>query len=157
MTEEQVDISPMDFGDLKPVEIPVSIQGKQYVLREASGDAACRFRNAVAKSYKLTPDGKAVAIDGLPDVEPLLVSMCLYVPGADGKLVVKANGDVDQKTLVPIATIRGWPSSVMKKLFEKAKAISELGENDNIEVVEKQIEVLQRRLAFLRGDGDAKN
>lgn len=150
--EEQVDLSPMDFSDLAPVEVPVTVADKKYILREASGDAACRWNNAVSKAYKLSPDGKAVAIDGLPDVEPLLVSMCLYTPDANGKVVVKANGDADPKTLVPLATIRSWPSRVQKALFDRAKKISALGETDDAEVVEKQIEVLQRRLAKLRGE-----
>jgi hypothetical protein len=68
----------MCFETLAPVEVPVKIGSGRYVLREASGDAACRYQNAVLKTTKLGPDGRPTDINGLADCEPLLVSLCLF-------------------------------------------------------------------------------
>jgi len=101
----------LNFDDLTPIEIPVRIQGKNYVLREASGDAACRYRNAVLACAQLTPEGKAVSVRNLADVEPLLVSLCLF----------------DEKgNPVSVNQVRKWPARVVKALYEKAKEISDL-------------------------------
>ena len=104
------------FNDLTPIEIPVSIEGVEYTLREASGDAACKYRNAMMACMQLA-DGKPVSLRGLADVEPLLVSLCLFV--------------TETNKLVPLHVIKTWPSRVITPLFEKAKEISELGEGAN--------------------------
>jgi len=104
---------PIDLGDLSFIEIPYKIGGKIYTLKEASGDAACAYRNALFKNTELGPDGKARKIGNMADTEPLLVSWCLY----------DANGH-----RVAVQGVRNWPAKVVKTLFEKAKEISNLEE-----------------------------
>lgn len=100
----------LHFDDLVPIEVPVSVNGAQYILREANGDAACRYRNAVMECVEMV-DGKPARVHGMANTEPLLVAMCLRT--ADGKLVGEA-------------TVRSWPPRVIKVLFAKAKEISDL-------------------------------
>ena len=100
-------------GSLETVEIPVKIDGKDYVLREADGAAATSYRNQLLASMKLGPDGKPSSIHGLASVEPMLVSRCLF--------------DEKNKS-VPLKVVEGWPSRVQKTLFAKAKEISMLQE-----------------------------
>lgn len=130
--------------DITPQEIPVTVGGKKYVLREATGDAACRYRNALLKSTKLGPEGKPSHIDGMADVEPLLVSLCLYEK-------------TDPERLVALHLVRSWPSRIQKALFAKVKEISELDERDTAETLEKQLAETQRKLAELKNGDAAKN
>lgn len=106
------------FDDLTLQEVPVSIGGKRYILREASGEVACRYRNRMLESTEFGGDGKPMKVKGMGDLEPLLVSLCLWEADDAGK----------PARPVPESVIRAWPSRVVKRLFAKAKAISDLGE-----------------------------
>ncbi len=107
--------------DLTVTEVPVTISGEKYVLREASGDAACRYQNAQVACMRMT-DGQVSKVTAIADTQPLLVSLCLL------KLVQKPDSDGVEKRLVSISTVRSWPSRVVKDLFETAKEISGLEE-----------------------------
>lgn len=107
-------IDELNFDDLTPIELPVSVAGKRYVLREATEAAACQWRNAMMQATELGSDGKPTRVRNLADTEPLLVSLCLFT-AEEGKPV-------------PVATIKGWPARVVKRLFEKVKDVSDLDE-----------------------------
>ena len=113
-------IADLVFDDLEPVEVSVSIGGNPYILREASGGAACQYRNALIECTKLGPGGIPTALKGIASVEPLLVSLCLFD---------------DKNKRVPVAAIEKWPARIQKALFERAKIISELGEDEEEETV----------------------
>lgn len=120
------------------VEIPVSIRGVAYVLKEASGDAAAKYRNACLRATRVGKDGKFSAVDGIADVEPLLVSLCLFTQ--EGKRVSDS-------------VVRGFPSKAVKALFDKAKEISGLNEvsnKDTIESLTKQRDVIEGKLHKLQ-------
>lgn len=105
-----------DFGDLTPVEIDVVGPDKlKYVLKEANGHAAKVFNNARTQGI-VFDDGKLKSITGAGELEPLLVSLCLFGEG---------DRPVQQKV------IEKWPERVVKKLFNKAKEISHLLEEVN--------------------------
>lgn len=123
----------LDFSLINPVELPVIVGDKKYILREASGDAACKYRNNLLKSTKMSPDGKVQSVEGLADIEPFLVSLCLF--------------EVTEKGDKPVAlhTIRSWPNRVQKALFEEAKRISYLDDIETVESLNKQIDELTKR------------
>lgn len=100
--------------DLSVTEIPVKIGDVEYTLKEASGDASIKYRNMVMGRVKML-DGKPSQMDNLADSEPFLVHLCLF--DSEGKNV-------------PINIIRSWPARIQKSLFEKAKEISQLDEED---------------------------
>ena len=117
--EKKADKTPVSdelvFDNLELVELPVIVGDKSYTLREANGGAACQYRNALIECTKLGPGGVPTQLKGIASVEPLLVSLCLF----------------DEKgKRVPTSTIEKWPARVQKALFEKAKEISELGEDE---------------------------
>lgn len=112
MTNENF-VEAMDFGDISLIEVPVKIAGKDYILREASGGAAEKYRDASIAGMTFT-DGKLTRVEGLAGVESLLVSLCLFN---------------DKGLPVPLSLIRSWPSRVQKRLFERAKKISDLNES----------------------------
>ncbi len=108
--------SPIDLGSLEPIEIAYSIQGKNYTLREASESAAIKWRDRMMQGLRIGESGKIVGFSSLSGAEPLLVHLCLF--------------DGENKN-VPLSVVEGWPSRVVKVLHEKAKEISDLGEEEN--------------------------
>ena len=139
-----------DFGDLAPKEIPVKVGAKEYVLREPSGDAAVKYRNAVMKSTKFTAEGKPTGIDGLADAEPLLVALCLFEKGKD------KDGNA-MFTKVSVDMVRAWPARIQKKLFAKAQEMGDLLEKETQEVLEKRFKDTARTLVGLSDDMDEKS
>lgn len=107
-------MSEFDFSDLSVIEIPVSIDGKQYFLREADGEAEAKFRNALMEGVEIGPEGKPVRVRGSADAEPLLVHLCLW------------DKAYPEGRRVPLDRVKAWPSRVVRKLFNKAKEISEI-------------------------------
>ena len=110
----------MQFS-LDVIEIPIKVGDKDYVLREASGDAAAKWRNAMFAGAKLGANGKPESVHNMADTEPLLVSLCLF--------------DAENNKPVSLQTVRSWPSRIITPLFNKAVEISDLGEDDESEVV----------------------
>lgn len=143
-----MEIQPIVFDetDLAPVEIPVSLGKAQYALLEADEDTAGKFRTASAKNIKFD-DGKMVGLGDIGATQSLLVSLCLYMADDEGKVPRLADGRPDNSKRVPESVVRKWKPKVVKQLFETAKDISDLSEGvDTEESIQKQIEVLQKRL-----------
>lgn len=154
MTEE------LCFDDIAPVEIPVRVGNARLILREASGDAAARYRNAVLKATRLNADGKPSFVDGLADTEALLISRCLYYADDNGNLRLTPAGTPDPRYLVALETIRNWPYRVQEALFDKAREISGLDRRESADDIAKRMERDQQRLDALRNGTDedhAKN
>ncbi len=133
------------FDTVEPIEVPVSIGKHKYVLREASGAAACKWRNAQLKASKIV-DGKVSGLEGMPDTEPLLISYCLFC--------VDSTGAVTQT--VPLEIIRGWPYRIQRGLFAKLKEISALEEKETKATLEKRQKEVTDKLKGLEED-EAKN
>lgn len=131
----------LDFTDLTPIEIIIPIGPKKYALREASGDAAIRYRNAMLSATKIGPEGKPSGFAGMADTEPLLVSLCLF--GQDPNNSAIYNEPIQQ------STVRGWPQRVQKALYKKVKDISDLNE------VEDDILALEKKLAAAKAKVEA--
>ncbi len=106
-------IDDLDFSSLRPVELPVKYGGRSYILRDASADAGCRYKDAMlrASTTKTGADGKieVVSMDRMHETEIVLVAGCLF--------------DEDRNP-VPEVELRTWPYGVVSKLFDRAKAIS---------------------------------
>jgi hypothetical protein len=122
--------------DLEPIVISVTVGDKEYTLREASGDAGIKWHNACTKCFKTSKEGGIASIEGLADTEALLVSLCL-------------TDKVGRQ--VSINTIRGWPYKVQKHIFEAAKEISNLNEDEKTEEqLELKIANLKEKLDVIR-------
>lgn len=129
----------LDFTNLAPIEIPVTIAGEEpMVLREATAGAARDWRAAIIRSQKVDGRGFDASIT---ETELLLVSLCLFYKAAD------AQGNARR---VPVATVRNWQNRITKSLFETAKEISGLIEEDTEESLEKDIATAQEKLAKLK-------
>lgn len=139
----------MTFDDPTPGKVEVVIGNEEYVLKEASGDTAVKYRNMLLRATKMT-DGKVSGIDGMADAEPFLVSACLF-------RIVDMKGT---RTEVPVAlaAVRAFKDSLLKSLFERVKKISGLDDKETAESLKKKIADLTAKLEVLqRGQDDAKN
>lgn len=137
----------LNFDNLSLIEVPVSLEGKKYVLREADEDTATAYRNATIAGAKME-DGQVTGMpSNLGGVQSLLVSRCLFPLDKDGAPLPNS---------VARKTVMGWPSRVVKPLFEKAKEISELDEDESLEDMVKQQAKLAKKIAKMREES-AKN
>ena len=139
------DFNPQDFNfdeQIELNEIPVKWGGEEYILREASGDAAAKYQNALMASASVKEDGSITSLRGLADAEMLLVHLCIW------------KGDKN----VPLIEVKKWPSRIVSKLYETAKEISEIDRDDSLETLEKKRERLDKLIKEKKEKSDpAKN
>ncbi len=132
------------FEDLEPIAIPVTVRGKSYTLREASSDDACKWRKHLFRAARMEGGKPVMSLDSLSDSEPLLLSYCVW------ETVPDKNGTLGEKR-VDLSTIRSWPNRYVRPLFEKAKEISALDEQEETEEqIIKKIAELNDKLSKLR-------
>ncbi len=139
-----------NFDDLMPIEIPFSLKDAKghkvdYVLKEPTGDAACKYRNSILRSSTIGSDGKPTSFGNLADSEPELVSMCVFRIDEAGN-----------HKPVRLDEVRSWPSRIVSSLYKKAKDIGKLEESDETpEELEAEAKNLTERATRLRAS--AKN
>ena len=116
---------PIVLDELTPIEIPVTLGKTHYVLREASADAARQYRNSAATGATFK-DGGVQTGSHVGDVQPLLVGLCLYEVLEWDEATQKAV----KVSITPVGynTVLKWNERIVKQLFDRAKAISNLGE-----------------------------
>jgi len=132
---------------LELVEIPVKLNGADYVLREADEETAAMFNNARLAGIRLE-DGKMAGLPSdIASLQSLLVSRCLFTVSPDGS-----------KSRVDRGIVKGWPSRVVKPLFERAKEISDLDETPTLAQLREQRDAIDKQIKDLETVGDpAKN
>lgn len=127
----------MVFDTVTKRQLPVTIDGVDYVLREANSDVGARYKTACIRGAKFQ-EGKPTTVDNLGDVEPLLVAGCLF----------KVTPTGEEK--VTEAWVRTLPNRVVKPMFDWAKENSDLNNQvDTVESLNKDIAKLQEKLARL--------
>jgi len=101
------------------IEIPISIDNRDYVLVEASGSAGAKYRNEIVASMILDSKGKPKGMGKIANADLLLLSLCLYKVNDEGK-----------RELVALGAIQQLPHRVFKPLVDKLKQISELQDTE---------------------------
>ena len=101
-----------DFNDITRQEVPVRIGDRQFTLKEPMCDDVVQWRNLQMATVRFV-DGKPQGVGQIADVEPLLVSLCLF--------------DKDDKN-VPQEHIETWPSKIVSKLYKWLLEVAELQE-----------------------------
>lgn len=159
MTTDSLDFDA-DGSSLTLTTVPVRYQGKNFLLVEALGDAVAQWRNAQMQGTTLRQSDddstKTIALGGLADSEPILVSLCLFEPDKEGNLILDPRGNVDTRRRVPLSVVRCWPNRVVSRLFERAKAISGLDEVETAASLQKKIVDMQGRLNKLARSGNSE-
>lgn len=104
-------------SELKPQEWKFRVNGKQYILREASAEAGRLWRNANMRGASMK-DGRISMPETMADSETVLVQACTF----------EVFGDPEKERAVPIQTVRSWKDRIVRDLFERAKKMSGLDE-----------------------------
>ena len=133
--------SDMVFDSIEPIEIRITIAGKQYILREADDAAVTAYRNSQVRSARVV-DGKFTGMGDVANSEPLLLSKCLFEEAG--------------RKAVPLAEISKWRHRVTRPLIERLKKISDIDTGDTIEGLEKRIATDQDKLNKLRAEQERK-
>lgn len=142
---KEIDLQPLDY-DLAVIEIPVKIGGKEFLLREASGEVHRNFTNARTNSLILGPNKSVVGYKNIADLDSFLVSLCLVelVRGEDDSVIHERPTQLEQ--------IRSWPGRIGSDLYDKARKISKIDEDKTLEAlleerkdIDEQIETLKKR------------
>lgn len=145
----------IDFGDLTPIEVPIRLDKRRYVLREPPNGAVERYERLATQGMEVTFDDVASTriIRGLNAAgnESWLIAQCLYVADDHGRVQVNAKGDADPATLVPQGRINFWPSRVRKRLWDElTRMCPELLGNESVESLTKQRDKLDERIERLQ-------
>lgn len=128
------DIDPdLDFTNLEPIEIPIPYGSVTYYLREASEDTHKQYRSRAMKCYDT--DGHIKNPDMAAETPLWFVQMCLY----------KESGG-DPKNRVDLTIVRNMPTRIVAKLFDKARKISGMDQEETAESIRKRISELQKQL-----------
>lgn len=142
------------IDDLRPRTESVSVGGVSYVLREALAGAAARFRNARARAGRFTPQGKFAGFDGIADAELQLLADCLQRCSTDGTPLTNRDGTPATEKF---EIVSGWLDRVTGPMIEWIKKNSPtLQDDETAESIQKQIDVLNERLEFLKGQAEKK-
>lgn len=140
-------MTELTFDSIAPLEIPVTIAEKKYLLREPTADADCRYRSALMRGTRFSADGKQATAEGNAEAELLLISLCL-VEKFD-------SGGVEKERPVPLVVVKGWPARIHQALFEQAEKLRPKKVEETADELERRLEETQERLAELRnGNGD---
>lgn len=126
-----------DESELVLKEEFIRIGKKRYLLRQADEGGCTQYRNAGIACARLDSEtGKPDRIEGLAALQPLLVSLCLHEE-------IKG-----QWQRVSITVVKTWPGPVVKKIFERAKEISDLAEAPvSLEALKTQRDKLNEQIA----------
>lgn len=138
-----------DFNfSAEPIKVPVTIDGKKYVLREASEDAYTAYRNVTVKSVRYNEGGGAYH-DGGQEADTLLLQRSLFE--------VAENNGTELPTKLDF--VRGLPRRITKPLYTKLREISGLAdEEETVEFLTNRIERDTKKLDKLKkGESQAKN
>lgn len=116
----------LDFGGLEiRKKTVIGPDKKTYSLEEATGKVATDHRNAIMASSVFGPDGRVTGVKNLASVEAAFVAGCLWD---------------EKRRNPPVQAILGWPSQVVKKLYEAAQELSGMNEESPIyEAMEKAL------------------
>ena len=136
MSETKLQEMDLDIPELELAVIPVKLGGKNYVLREAPEGVSLRYRNALTAGAKLDGQGNVVSISSLADTEVLLVVGCLFE-------VYDHQGQSKERPVTD-SFVKALSHRKFKLLYERALAISGLGQGDT-ESIDKQIASLEAR------------
>jgi hypothetical protein len=139
----------LKFDSLARTEVPVTIEGKEYVLQEATEKAASEYLDLGVSNLELS-EGKVCGMRGGAANSAVLVSRCLFL------ILANEGGERTGLKSVHLDTIRAWPSRVVKPIFEAALKISGLEAKEEKTDLLKQRKELDEKLAKIDEDA-AKN
>lgn len=145
--------------DLLPREKRVQITDPKtravgdYLLVEASGEAAIEYQNMIAAATRYNKAKEEVEIKGVANCQPRLISRCLYR--------VIQDQPREKWPKVDEMVIRRWNNRAQKMLFTWIRDNSDLADDQTVEEMQKAKERLQQQIDERRGrerrEGNSSN
>lgn len=134
----------MNFDEsIEPTEFPFQHKGKNYILREASGDAVIEYRKSILRATKRGKDGSLSVGAELPEGEINLIANCIsQIEDGKEKKVTKT-------------TVLNWSSKVVSWAYNKIKEISDLGDKSVTGEDKEKMEELQKNGLSFMEDGES--
>ena len=106
---------------LDRIEKPVEINGETFTLVELDGRERDRYLTSLTRRVRTDKSGDVSGVKDFDGLQASLVSASLY------------RGTGDSREHVPTAEIQKWPARVVSALFDAAKELSALNEEDEEE------------------------
>lgn len=106
---------------LERKERPLTIDGESYVLQELDGKERDRYLNSLVGRMRTDDKGKPGSIKNFEGLQGTLIAASLRKIEPEGRIHVK------------LETIQSWPSSLVRRLFDVAKEISSIEEDQDDE------------------------
>lgn len=101
--------------ELKEVKFAVkdakTKERQEYILRELPGTLRDQYLNELGARMRTGPKGETLGMKSFDGYQSSLLSKCIF--SEDGKAV-------------EIQVLQGWPSSVLRDLFDQARELSGL-------------------------------
>lgn len=107
--------------DLKREEKEIVISDEPYVLKELDGTGRDTYLNTVINRVKVNKKGEPTGLKSFDAMQAGLVAQSLF------KVVGNEHEPVN------VATIQTWPAKVVSSLFDAAKELSGLGDEEGEE------------------------
>lgn len=134
----------MEFEDEELTEVQVKIGSTRFILQEANGDIVIQHRNNVLSYTKLNSEGGIASFSGIASAEPILISKCLYTTVPVDK--DHPEGPVVKGGLAGLAFVNNLRHRTMKQLFNRLKEISDMNDDESVEILKKQREELDKKI-----------
>jgi hypothetical protein len=135
-------LAPLRILSPKPRSVPVFLGPQEFVLHEASAEAAAEYQSASMAGARLRDGEVTMGVDAAR-AEPILVSHCLF------KVLVDPQTGNRTEVPVPLRAILSWPARDVRPIFDRIKALSGMDEDDKPEVLRKRIARDTKRLKEL--------
>lgn len=131
----------LTFDDQAPVEIPVTIGKRRFILREADTAVYTRYRDGMQKEITVDPETKRISAGAATKAQIQAIAMSLTE--------LRVNGDAKtQHVKVSVDTVMKFKPAVTKAIFAKLCEISP-GLS-----VDEDAKVRQQREASLKNSPD---
>lgn len=128
-----------DFANLEPVEFRFAFLGKEYVLREPSEEATIKAHEFQFRNARMTAGGLTADAPNIAGAQSFLLSLCVVT--------------AEDNRPVPVATVRSWPTSLVKALYKKAERMARRSSEETAEEIEKRIAEDQAKLDQVKAAG----
>lgn len=102
---------------LERQERPVTISGQTYVLIELDGKQRDNYLNGIGQRLRHTPDGKPAGLKSFDGLQASLIALTMR--DSAGKAV-------------PIDVIQSWPARVVSKIYDAAREMNGLGDDEEV-------------------------
>lgn len=129
------EIPILELDTLEPAETRFQLGPKTYLLKEASGGAAIRWRNIITGSTKFNGTGDLSGLGDIAEAEAQLVCDC-----------IREVREGEKQFPVSLQEVKGFKATNLKRMYKWLMDVSDLKEKPaTLAEIDKQIAALHRQ------------